>query len=189
MPARKKPGAPAAASPKSAPSLEPCPQPDSPVIRELEARQAALNKALRDNPELAHVTLTVDNFENVLTTTSEGRDTKYKMHVHGTKDVYQDGPDLIIAKTRVVYLHIRIDASEGSYFPLGLALEPQRPAAPPPSFFSYQQDIFREDLYLTLDFGTDYPDEPGRLYKFFVAIQRQSDYAIAIIDPGIEHER
>jgi hypothetical protein len=162
-----------------------------PAVRKLQGNDDALRKTLKSVPHLSFVTLTVNRFEDVLNTAEKRRDTQHTMKAgkNSYVRIKPESPNLLSVTGRCAHFFIRIKDTKGAfYMPFGLVIKPVKIVNRTRPGLRYKMHIYPEDkgLFLSLDFGAD---ASGNLYEFFVAIKRESDHTIGIIDPGIEHER
>jgi hypothetical protein len=162
-----------------------------PAVRKLQVKDDALREMLRSVPHLSLVTLTVNRFEDVLTTRQQRRDTPHTMKAGKNRYVRikPESPHLLSVTGRCAHFFIRIKDMKGAFYtPFGLVIKPVKIVKRTRPGLHYQMHIYPEDkgMFLSLDFGAP---ASGNVYEFFVAIKRESDHTIGIIDPGIEHER
>jgi hypothetical protein len=161
-----------------------------PAVRKLQVKDDALRETLKSVPHLSLVTLTVDRFEDVLMTREERRDTQHTMTAgkNNYVRIKPESPNLLSVTGRCAHFFIRIKDAKGAfYLPFGLVIKPVKIVSRTRPKFHYKMHVYPEDkgLFLSVDFGSP---ASGNVYEFFVAIKRESDHAIGIIDPGIEHE-
>lgn len=161
------------------------------VLPEKDPVDAQIRAALKP----AEVTLTVTGFKDVLAsnTSAESRNTAAGMFVSPHPRVYQDPdkPDTLRIKPKGATIRFTIKPDD--YFPIGIAFQLVS-GVPDPDTLDRLGTLNFEQAQMprtphTLCITDSFKDEDGdNRYKFSVIVQRASDCAIGIIDPGIEHD-
>ena len=140
------------------------------------------------------VQLTVTKFKEVLAPGKTGSCTGYTMKL-GRRDprAYIKGDDLYIKSPgAVIRFTMTSSADKKNYYPLGIAFVRENGRSETDAqrlgFLNFPQSETRPKGR-TLSITDTYKDRSQRVrFKFSVIIQRGSDGAIGIIDPGIVHE-
>jgi hypothetical protein len=157
-------------------------------------------------------TLTVTDFKNVLDTTETNRGTRFTMKPTGPRNplvgltLYKTGKlkgcvKTIKVGTGVVALRFQVEAARkdsNHYCPVGLAFMRKTQkgtgklggAVVNPKVFPPHELVLDEEnraVSVTADFSGRTIADKGH-YEFYLFIQRESDGALGIIDPPLDHD-
>jgi hypothetical protein len=147
--------------------------------------------------EPAEITIKVTQFREVLAPEASraGRGTDYEMKMRKRHPRVFIKADTIHIKTPGAVLRFTITSSpedKEKYYPAGITFVREGLESTSDGQRLGKENFLQRKIFLdgrTLTLTDSYKDEArGVRYKFSVIIQRGSDGAIGIIDPGIEHD-